>query len=101
MQPFIIKDNTLVLSVKLTPNAKLKSINGVGHNENYGHFLKISVTTIPEKGKANKDLINFLAKELKIAKSNFEIISGITDRYKKIKITGNIEEIKAKIIKVF
>ena len=94
MLPYIISNNNLILLIKLTPNAKNKSINGIGYNENYGHFLKISVTTVPEKGKANQDLIAFLAKRLKIAKSNFEIISGITDRYKKIKINGDIKDIE-------
>lgn len=51
-------------------------------------FLKINVISPPEKGKANAELIKFLAKQLKIAKSNFTILSGELDRYKKIFITS-------------
>ncbi len=98
MSFFTIKDqNSLILSIKLTPNAKKTSIIGVSCDDKYGHFIKISVTTIPEKGKANKDLIAFLSKTLKIAKSNFEIISGMTDRYKKIMIIGDVEYIEEKL----
>jgi uncharacterized protein (TIGR00251 family) len=52
-------------------------------------FLKISVVSVPEKGKANKELITFLAKKLKIAKSDFEIISGELDKWKKIRINAD------------
>ena len=43
---------------------------------------------MPEKGKANKELITFLAKKLKIAKSSIQIISGELDRWKKLAITA-------------
>ena len=43
---------------------------------------------MPEKCKANKELIAFLAKKLKIAKSSIQIISGELDRWKKLAITA-------------
>ena len=49
-------------------------------------FLKATVTVVPEKGKANKELIALLAKTLKIAKSKITLISGETDHFKKIYI---------------
>lgn len=54
-------------------------------------YLKINVVSVPEKGKANKELISYLAKVLKIAKTDMEIISGALDRYKKILIKTNKE----------
>lgn len=50
-------------------------------------FLKINIISVPEKGKANQELIAWLSKKLKTAKSNITIISGELDRYKKILIT--------------
>ena len=55
--------------------------------------LKISVVSIPEKGKANKELIAYLAKYLKVAKSRFKIVSGETDRFKRICITVDEDEV--------
>lgn len=46
---------------------------------------------MPEKGKANKELIAFLAKKLKITKSSIQIISGELDRWKKIAITSQAD----------
>jgi len=57
-------------------------------------YLKINIVSVPEKGKANKELLDFLSEMLDIAKSSFEVISGQTDRYKKIRINTarDIEE---------
>lgn len=44
--------------------------------------LKIAVNKPPEKGRANKELIKFIAKELNIDKDLVSITSGITARVK-------------------
>lgn len=83
------KDGYL-LRVRLTPNSSLLKTNGLMENANGETFLKINVVSVPEKGKANKELLDFLSKVLDISKSSMEIISGQTDRCKKIKITTNL-----------
>jgi uncharacterized protein YggU (UPF0235/DUF167 family) len=55
--------------------------------------LKASVTTVPEGGKANVTLIKILAKELKLAKSAFQIVHGATDRNKTLHITGDPDQL--------
>ncbi len=49
-------------------------------------FLKIKLKAVPEKGKANAELIKFLAKHFKTSKSNINIIKGKTGRNKIIEI---------------
>lgn len=78
-----------VLRVRLTPNSSCCKILGTTVDANEDVFLKISVVSVPEKGKANKELISFLAKKLKIAKSDFEIVSGELDKWKKIRIISD------------
>ena len=63
-------------------------------------YIKINVISPPEKGKANAELIKFLAKSLKIAKSDFTIISGELDRYKKILITSKSDFIEKAVNKL-
>lgn len=48
--------------------------------------LKIAVKAVPERGKANLELIKYLAKELGADKKDIKIISGAGDRLKLIKI---------------
>lgn len=52
-------------------------------------YLKINIISVPEKGKANQELIGWLSKKLKIAKSDITIISGELDRYKKLLISSS------------
>lgn len=79
------------LHIRLTPKAAQTRILGWADDAGGQKILKISVTAPPEKGKANKALIDFLAKTLKIAKSDIEIIKGETDRNKTI-ILRNLPE---------
>ncbi len=55
--------------------------------EQKDNFLKIKLKAIPEKGKANAELIKFLAKHFKTAKSNIKIIKGETGKNKIVAIT--------------
>lgn len=77
-----------ILRVRLTPNASKNSITGTFTDASGAVFLKVGVTAAPEKGKANAALINFLSKTLKQPKTAFSLISGETDRYKKLRLTA-------------
>ncbi|MDO5565354.1 MAG: DUF167 domain-containing protein [Planctomycetia bacterium] len=61
----------VLLPVKALPGSKKNEIRG----EQDG-ALKVSVTQIPEKGKANKTITEFLAKTLGFRKSQVELFSG-------------------------
>jgi uncharacterized protein (TIGR00251 family) len=50
--------------------------------------IKIFVTSQPEKGKANDEIISFLAKTLSCAKKEITIISGYTSKTKKVVIAS-------------
>lgn len=76
------KDGTLIL-VKLVPAAKHNKIVGL-----YDDRLKISLTAPPVDGKANKAIVEFLAKKLGISKSLLEITAGQTSRRKTILASG-------------
>lgn len=79
------------------PNSSSCRLNGIFRDTQGVAFLKICITAIPEKGKANKELIGLLAKELKVSKSQCDIIGGELDRYKKIKITGDATLLKERL----
>jgi len=49
--------------------------------------LKVSLAAQPEKGAANRELIDYLAKELGVRKYQVTITSGLTDKLKLVKIT--------------
>ena len=51
-------------------------------------MLKVSVTQSPEKGKANKAVIELLSKKLGLKKSQIELISGETSHQKRFLVRG-------------
>lgn len=54
--------------------------------------VKVKVKAPAKEGKANKELISFLAKTLKIPKSSLSIIRGAQARMKQIEIPDEIIE---------
>ncbi len=74
-------NNTIVFTAKIVPASSKTKISGL-----LGESLKINIASAPENGKANKELINFLAKTLNLTKKDIEIIAGLTNTRKKIKI---------------
>jgi uncharacterized protein (TIGR00251 family) len=71
------------LAIKVTPNAGRNTIVGLKDG-----FLYVKIAAPPEKGKANKELIDFLAEKLAIKKSAILIVKGQTSRYKSIIVEG-------------
>ncbi|MDR3285195.1 MAG: DUF167 family protein [Holosporales bacterium] len=91
----------LELVVRVTPRASSNRIKEVTQDTaNSGKFfLKVYVTTAPEAGKANKTVIELLAKTLKIPKSGLAVISGQKSRTKFIRIYDISEEKICEFIK--
>lgn len=71
------------LAVRVTTNAVKTEVREVMADKAF----KISLRAVPEKGKANAELIRFLAKEFGVDKNNILIINGAAERTKLIKIS--------------
>jgi uncharacterized protein len=72
----------MILTVYVKPNARENKITKWIDEDT----LKISLNAAPEKGKANKALVDFLSKEWGIAKSEIEITRGLLARIKQITV---------------
>src|SRR5271166_4877765 len=70
-----------ILPVRAQPGARRNEIRGLQDGA-----LKVCVTQAPEKGKANKAIVEVLAKWLGLRKSQIELISGETASQKKFLI---------------
>jgi len=85
--------DAVTFKVKVQPGVAKNEIIGV-----QGDVLKIKINAPPMRGKANKALIDFLAKELGVKKSEVEILGGHTSRVKTIKVMGEGNRIEEKIL---
>ena len=84
-----------LIRIKLLPKSSRNQVVG-----REGDHFKVKVTAPPVEGRANKALIDLLAKKLGVPKSHFEIISGKSSRLKSVRIDGlSKEEITRKVEK--
>lgn len=73
----------VVLRVKVIPNASRNELVGWIRDA-----CKIKIRAVPEKGKANEALCEFLSEVLELRKNQVEIVGGESSREKKIVIRG-------------
>ncbi len=73
----------VILPVRAQPGARRNEVRGVQDG-----MLKVCVTQSPEKGKANKALVELLSKSLGVRKSQIELLSGETSSQKRFLIRG-------------
>jgi len=95
--PITLVEGGVRLALRLTPKASRDQIGEIAPEADGGAVLKVSVTTVPEDGKANAALIALLSKRWKVAKSRIEIIAGATDRRKTLFIEGEPSELARRI----
>ena len=75
------------LALKVTPGAKKNEI--LGWENDYpqvGRVLKVKIAAPPVEGKANKEIVLFLAKALGVTKSSIEVVHGTSGRIKLVEI---------------
>ena len=72
-----------ILKIKVRPSAAKTENAGILADGT----IKINLKAQPEKGKANEELVKFLARAFKIDKNNVKIIKGAGSRNKLVKLT--------------
>ena len=64
----------------------------------HGDLLKVRITAAPVAGAANKHLLRFLAKKLKVPQGQLSVKSGTTSRAKSIAIEGmSADEVRQRL----
>ncbi|MCX7060252.1 MAG: DUF167 domain-containing protein [Gammaproteobacteria bacterium] len=74
---------TTRLDVKVSPKASRNAVTGW-----MGEVLKISVTAVPERGKANDAVEQLLADALGLPRSAVTVVAGHSSKLKRVQIVG-------------
>jgi len=85
-----------LLEVKAIPRSRQSAIS-----IDKGGSLRIHIKSVPENGKANQELIQVIAKTLRISLSDIAIVAGFSSRNKKVSIEGTdltVQEIMDKLV---
>jgi uncharacterized protein len=72
-----------ILPVRAQPGARRNALGGEQDGQ-----LKVAVTQVAEKGKANRAIVEVLVRELSLRKSQVELLSGETASRKRFLIRG-------------
>ena len=83
----------VVLPVRAHAGARRNELRGV-----VGGVLRISVTQVAEKGKANKAIIELLGRAIGLKRSQIELVAGETSQQKRFLVRGStVEEIARRL----
>jgi hypothetical protein len=83
----------VILPVRAQPGSRANELRG----EQDG-ALKVCVTQVAEKGKANRAIRDLLCRRLKLRKSQVELIHGEQSAHKRFLIKGiTVEELRARL----
>ncbi len=89
-------EDGVILPVRAMPGAKKSEIRGQQDGS-----LKVAVTQVAEKGKANKALIAQLSKSLGLRKSQISLVAGVTSPNKRFLIHGiQSKQLQARIAEI-
>jgi uncharacterized protein (TIGR00251 family) len=72
------------LRLRVSPRAKRNAVLGLR-----GDTLKVSVTAVPERGKANDAVVDVIAGALGVPRSRVRIVAGETAPLKTVDIDGD------------
>ena len=75
------------ITVQVQPNARRNEVVGFESG-----VLQVRIAAPPVKGKANRELIEFLGQLLTVSKSNITIEKGATSRSKTLAVKGLSED---------
>ena len=85
--PFALAGDGLRVALRVASRASRNGVTGIAETQD-GRRLKVSVTAVPEAGKANAAVIKLLAKAWRVPKSRMEMVAGRTERNKLLLIRG-------------
>jgi hypothetical protein len=80
---YLANNKELLINLKVFPGAPANSFSG----RLADGTLKVKIAAIPEDGRANKELIAFMAKSFGVKKRQVSLLKGLSDRRKVLKIT--------------
>ena len=72
------------VAIKVTPNARKSEVTGWGTDERGRPLLLVKLDAPALEGKANKELLRFMADHLGCAKSELSLVRGETSRTKAV-----------------
>jgi uncharacterized protein (TIGR00251 family) len=85
---FECRDDIVILRLHVQPGARIGK-QGAEIQGLHGDALKVRVAAAPIEGRANEELIRFLADKMQVPTRQIRLLSGDTSRQKRFAISGS------------
>ena len=82
-----------ILKLHIVPGARQTAVAGL-----HGGRLKVKVAAPPEKGRANQELLEFLARSLNVPVKNVHLTSGAASRAKVVAVHDTSPDLKSRLL---
>jgi uncharacterized protein (TIGR00251 family) len=90
------KEGGIIMNVRVVPRAARNAVVGIMENG----ALKIRIKAPPEEGRANEQLVRFLATQWKTPRADIEILSGASGRSKRLRIAMASEKLLKELLSI-
>jgi uncharacterized protein (TIGR00251 family) len=80
----LLAKGRITLALRITPKSPKTEWTGRMDDGTW----KLKVAAVPEKGKANEEIVRFLAREFAVRRQQVEILTGATAQRKLVSITA-------------
>jgi uncharacterized protein (TIGR00251 family) len=87
--PFVPVPEGLRILIRLSPKSARARVLGLAERPDGRRDLKVAVKAAPEGGRANAELIAFLADAWGVPKRGLTLVSGAADRRKTVLLAGD------------
>ena len=97
MRAWRATDDGALVFVRVTPGADRNAVGAVRKGPGEEGRLQVRVTAPPDRGRANRAVIETLAAALGLPKSTLRVAAGAKDRLKTILVSGDAAAIAKKL----
>lgn len=90
-------ENGVAVRLRVTPRGGADRIEGLARDAEGGCFLRLRVSAVAEKGKANAAVVKLLAKAWRLPRTALAVTAGETGRNKIVTVAGDAAALEAQI----
>jgi hypothetical protein len=96
-RPWRAAGDGLSVELQVTPGAKADRVEGVQRLDDGRAVLRVRLKAPPAEGKANRALVQLLAKRWGLGKSDVTLVAGESARRKRLHLAGDPDTLAARL----
>ncbi len=85
------------VSLRVTPRGGRDAVRGLAVDAEGRPVVRLTVTAVPEDGRANAAVVALLARTWRVPKSSLTVVAGATDRSKVLHVAGDPADLAARL----